>query len=47
MKTFSHPNAPLNLPVVEALELMAGPIPECERDEILRAPFNDDLSGLR
>ena len=48
MKKFEYPNAPLNLPALEALELMTGQTASDEiRQQILAAPFNDDLSGLR
>jgi len=41
------PNAPLNIPALEALESMTGFVPEDMRQQILTAPLTDDLSGLR
>lgn len=42
------PNAPLNMPALEALQRMTGVVPpEDIRARILAAPFHDDLSGLR
>ncbi len=47
MKQFDYPNRPLNLSALEAIEYMAGGVPLDIRDQILGAPFSDDLSGLR
>ncbi len=47
-RVFEYPNAPLNVPALEALEAMNGGVaPDSLRDQILAAPFSDDLSGLR
>ncbi len=40
-------NVPLNVPLLEALELMCGFVPEDIREQILSADLHDDLSGLR
>lgn len=47
MKNFASPNSPLNVPALETLEAMTGFVPNEIRDQILGAPFDDDLSGLR
>lgn len=48
MTVFNRPNAPLNLPALEALrQLTGGNIPPETVEALLNAPFNDDLSGLR
>ncbi len=48
MRNFDYPNAPLNLPAREAIELMTGQsAPDDIRRQILAAPYDDDLSGLR
>lgn len=48
MKLFDYPNAPLNMPALEALDRMTGIVPpEDIQQRILAAPYYDDLSGLR
>lgn len=48
MQQFTRPNAPLNIPALEALEGMTGlPVPPDIREPILAASLSDDLSGLR
>lgn len=48
MREFDRPNAPLNVPALEALERLTGiPVPMDIKEQILDAPFRDDLSGLR
>lgn len=48
MKKFDYPNAPLSLHALEAIESMTGGLaPDDIRQQILAAPYSDDLSGLR
>lgn len=48
MKKFYYPNTPLNLPALEAIESITGRLaPDDIRQQILAAPYCDDLSGLR